>query len=94
MTSVVLLVAENEDELYKPPKNYQMAEVLKGHGFTGCGKTRSCGRPGIYPRHKANRISPALAAEVCSSGISCAKRAFFRSLLQPCRKWLKINAGL
>ena len=29
-------------------------------GFTGCGKTRSCGRPGIYPRHKANRISPDL----------------------------------
>ena len=26
-------------------------------GFTGCGKTRPGGRPGIYPRHKANQIS-------------------------------------
>jgi len=26
-------------------------------GFTGCGKTRAVGGPGIYPRHKANRIN-------------------------------------
>jgi hypothetical protein len=31
--------------------------VLKGQDFTGCGKTRSGGRPGIYPRHKARRIN-------------------------------------
>jgi hypothetical protein len=31
-------------------------ETSKIAGFTGCGKTRPGGRPGIYPRHKANRI--------------------------------------
>jgi hypothetical protein len=31
--------------------------VLKGTGFTGYGKTRSGGRPGIYPRHKGSKIN-------------------------------------
>jgi hypothetical protein len=29
----------------------------KGTGFTGCGKTRPGGMPGIYSRHKANQIN-------------------------------------
>jgi hypothetical protein len=37
--------------------NSERVDALKGHDFTGCGKTHSGGRPGIYPRHKANKIS-------------------------------------
>ena len=33
---------------------------FKEMGFTACGKTHSGGRPGIYPRHKANRIKGGL----------------------------------
>jgi len=31
--------------------------LVLGHDFTGCGKTHSGGRPGIYPRYKDNEIS-------------------------------------
>jgi hypothetical protein len=36
-----------------------MAVVIQAlqAGFTACGKTHPGGRPGIYPRYKANQIS-------------------------------------
>jgi hypothetical protein len=53
------------------------------HDFTGCGKTRSGGRPGIYPRHKANRINRALAPAVCFLSDSFENRAFPAASLAP-----------
>ena len=38
--------------------------------LAACGKTHPGGRPGIYPRHKANQISVASAPVVCFRKIS------------------------
>jgi hypothetical protein len=38
-------------------KMQPVEQEVSGHDFTACGKTHSCGRPGIYPRHKANQIN-------------------------------------
>jgi hypothetical protein len=43
--------------LFRLRKNSIKSPEASGHDFTGCGKTRSGGRPGIYPRYKANGIS-------------------------------------
>jgi carbonic anhydrase/acetyltransferase-like protein (isoleucine patch superfamily) len=62
--------------LYRLRKNYQMAEVLKGHGFSRANS-------------QSNQCWALQAAEKLPNG-----RSFERARLQPCRKWLKINAGL
>ena len=49
-------------------------------GFTGCGKTRSCGRPGIHPRHKARRIRACSALATSNWPKTVLSGAFRNSL--------------
>jgi len=68
--------------------------VLKGHHFTGCGRTHSGGRPGIYPRYKANGISVALAAEVCFSPFPPQIQSFSATSLAPEACFLPVKGQL
>ena len=61
------------------------AQLWEGHDFTGCGKTRSGGRPGIYPWYKINRINAGFSPEACFSP-HWPRTGVFPQPVQSCRK--------
>jgi len=52
-------------------------------GFTGCGKTRSGGRRGFQPPHKANRINAGFSPGGTLFDDFARNPEFFRSLFSP-----------
>jgi hypothetical protein len=49
----VLNPSKSEFQWNQPFATSAKSSFFSGHDFTGCGKTPSGGRPGIYPRHNS-----------------------------------------
>ena len=58
--------------------------VKSSTGFTGCGKTRSGGRRGFQPPHKANRIDIGFSRGGTLFAYFTGSFEFFRSLFRQC----------
>jgi hypothetical protein len=71
------------------------AAILAPQDFTACGKTRSGGRPGIYPRHKSFRINGALQAaeKPFPTGKKCQGTTSVVPQVQQNKRWASAPEG-